>query len=158
MSINPYKGDCKPKNKIDQRAFNINWIPNTVRAFLLSFALLDHIKYKDMPIRKYSVIHTGANTQFGGEMTGFSSVAYQVVTDSAVNIDPIIPASWQIAIEMTILILLFIAQYIENLGIKNMLHCSPHSHDHSLSMMISAYTCKGVFIIDTLILYWALCT
>jgi len=64
-----------------------------VRAFLLSFVLLVHIKYKDIPIRKYNIIHTGANIQFGGEKTGFSRVTYQPVTAEAVNIDPIMPAN-----------------------------------------------------------------
>jgi hypothetical protein len=79
-----------------------------MKAFLLSFALFIHIKYKDIPIRKYNVIHTGANIQPGGEKSGFAKVGYQVVTDKEVNIDPIIPANWQIIIEITNLILLYI--------------------------------------------------
>jgi hypothetical protein len=54
------------------------------------------------------VIHTGANIQPGGEKSGFAKVGYQVVTDKEVNIDPIIPANWQIIIEITNLILLYI--------------------------------------------------
>ena len=54
------------------------------------------------------MIHTGANIPPGGEKSGFAKVGYQVVTDKEVNIDPIIPANWQIIIEITNLILLYI--------------------------------------------------
>ena len=78
-----------------------------MKAFtLLSFTLFIHIEYKDIPIRKYNATHTGANIQLGGEKSGFAKVEYQVVTDEEVNIDPIIPASWQIIIETTNLTLL----------------------------------------------------
>jgi len=61
--------------------------------FLLSFALFCHIKYKDIPIRKYSKTHTDANNQLGGLKFGFFNVGYQEETVDAVNMDPIIPAS-----------------------------------------------------------------
>ena len=67
-----------------------------------------------MPIRKYIITQIGANIQPGGVKSGFSKVTYQFVTDEAVNIDPIMPANWQIVIEITNLILLFIVQYQEN--------------------------------------------
>jgi hypothetical protein len=78
-----------------------------MRAFPLSFALFIHIKYRDTPIRKYNAIQTGANIQPGGEKLGFVRVGYQVVTEEEVNTDPITPASWQTANEITNLILLF---------------------------------------------------
>ena len=52
-----------------------------------------HIKYKDIPIRKYSKTHTGANNQLGGVKLGFINVGYQEETVEAVNTDPIIPAN-----------------------------------------------------------------
>lgn len=109
ISINPYNGDFKPKNKNDQQTFNINWIPNVINDFFLSFALFCHIKYNDIPIRKYSEIHTGPNNQPGGLKSGFINVEYQVDNVEAVNTDPIIPANSQTLIETTNLkILLYI--------------------------------------------------
>jgi len=81
-----------------------------MKTFLLSVVLLVHIKYKDIPIRKYSITHIGANIQPGGVKSGFVKLIYQLVTDVAVNTDPTMPASWQIVIEITNLILLYIAQ------------------------------------------------
>ncbi len=52
-----------------------------------------------MPIMKYNKIHTGANSQLGGLKSGFINVEYQLDTDEAVNIELIIPASWQTPIE-----------------------------------------------------------
>ena len=66
---------------------------------MLSFALFCHIKYKDIPIRKYSKIHTGGNNQAGGLKFGFINVGYQEETVEAVDMDPIRPANWQTAIE-----------------------------------------------------------
>lgn len=63
-----------------------------------------------MPIRKYNVIQMGANIQPGGLKLGFARVAYQLVTDEAVNIDPTIPTNWQIVIEITNIALLFTLQ------------------------------------------------
>ena len=81
-----------------------------MRLFRLFFALFVHIKYRDIPIRKYNVIHTGANIQPGGLKLGFARVAYQLVTDEAVNIEPTIPTNWQIVIEITNIALLFTLQ------------------------------------------------
>ena len=52
----------------------------------------------------------GANFQPGGLKLGFARVAYQLVTDEAVNIDPTIPTNWQIIIEITNIALLFTLQ------------------------------------------------
>jgi hypothetical protein len=81
-----------------------------MKVFLLSFVLFVHIKYRDMPIRKYNVTHIGANIQPGGLKLGFARVEYQLVNDEAVNIDPIIPTNWQIVIEITNIALLFTLQ------------------------------------------------
>ncbi|HSA74061.1 MAG TPA: hypothetical protein VLD84_08920 [Nitrososphaeraceae archaeon] len=56
------------------------------------------------------MIHTGANIQPGGLKLGFAIVAYQLVTDEAVNIEPTIPTNWQIVIEITNIDLLFTLQ------------------------------------------------
>ena len=82
---------------------------NTINDFLLSFALFCHIKYKEIPIRKYSKIHTGANNQLGGLKFGFINVGCQEETVEAVGMDPVIPASWQRTMEAANLrILLYI--------------------------------------------------
>lgn len=67
-----------------------------------------------MPIRKYRITQIGPNIQPGGVKSGFSKVTYQFVTDEAVNIDPIMPANWQIVIEITNLILSYIVQFQRN--------------------------------------------
>jgi hypothetical protein len=66
---------------------------------LLSFDLFCHIKYKDIPIRKYSKTHTGANSQDGGLKFGFINVGYQVDSVEIVNMDPIMPANWHTAMK-----------------------------------------------------------
>ena len=72
-----------------------------------------------MLIRKYNVIHMGANIQAGGLKLGFARVAYQLVTDEAVNIDPTIPTNWQIIIEITNIALLFTLQKQGRVGNKD---------------------------------------
>lgn len=52
----------------------------------------------------------GANIQAGGLKLGLARVAYQLVTDEAVNMDPTIPTNWQIIIEITNVALLFTLQ------------------------------------------------
>jgi hypothetical protein len=81
-----------------------------MKLFLLFFVLFVHIKYRDIPIRKYNVTHIGANIQSGGLKLGFARVGYQLVNDEAVNIDPTIPTNWQIVIEITNITLLFTLQ------------------------------------------------
>ncbi|MGN6559073.1 MAG: hypothetical protein ACTHJ2_00955 [Candidatus Nitrosocosmicus sp.] len=71
--------------------------------------------YKDKPIRKYNIVHTGPNIQDGGENHGFTSVGNQFITDESVNIEPIIPADSQIIIEITNL-KIFLNTYIYNIG------------------------------------------
>lgn len=78
-----------------------------MKLFLLFFVLFVHIKYRDIPIRKYNVTHIGANIQPGGLKLGLARVVYQLVNDEAVNIDPTIPTSWQIVIDITNIALLF---------------------------------------------------
>ena len=100
-------GDFKPKNKKDHNALSINWIPNSIKNCLLYFcfesisAFEFQIIYKDKPIRKHNIVHTGPNNQDGGENHGFTKVGNQVVTDEMVKNEPIIPADSQIIIEIT---------------------------------------------------------
>lgn len=61
----------------------------------------------------------GANIQPGGLKLGFARVAYQLVTDEAVNIDPTIPTNWQIIIEITNIALLFTLQKQGRVGNKD---------------------------------------
>ncbi len=48
-------------------------------------------------MRAKSVIHATEMTDPGGVNQGFSRVVYQVVTELAVNTEPMTPANWQIA-------------------------------------------------------------
>jgi hypothetical protein len=89
-----------------------------MKLLLLFFVLFVHIKYRDIPIRKYNVTHIGANIQPGGEKLGFTKVAYQLVNDEAVNIDPRTPINWQIVIEMTNFTLRFILQNKDGSAMK----------------------------------------
>ena len=61
----------------------------------------------------------GVNIQAGGLKLGFARVAYQLVTDEAVNIDPTIPTNWQIIIEITNIALLFTLQKQGRVGNKD---------------------------------------
>jgi hypothetical protein len=53
----------------------------------------------EIPIRIYSAVQTGKNTQFGGVKNGFWSPAYHVVIAGVVNNEPIMPASKGITIQ-----------------------------------------------------------
>jgi hypothetical protein len=53
-----------------------------------------------MPIRMYSKVQTGPNTQLGGLKEGLFKVLYQESTDSAVNKPPIAPTDNGIARQM----------------------------------------------------------
>ncbi len=106
ISINPYKEDFKPKNKNDHNGLSINWIPNNIKNCFLYFCFDNsvfefQIIYKDKPIRKYNIVHTGPNNQDGGENHGFIKVGNQFDTDEKVKKEPIIPADSQIIIEIT---------------------------------------------------------
>lgn len=80
-----------------------------INDLFLSFAVFCHIKYKDIPIRKYNEIQTGPNNHPGGLNSGFINVGYQVDRVEKVNIEPIMPAIWQTLIERaTLIILLYI--------------------------------------------------
>jgi len=94
ISINPNKGDFNPKKNNDHIALSKSWIPNVIKKIFLSleFILLFQTRYKDIPIRKYSIIQVGANIQFGGAKYGFVNVEYQSGTASNENTEPKMPA------------------------------------------------------------------
>jgi len=50
-----------------------------------------------MPIIRYRLVQTGANTELGGLKTGFRKAAYQPETDCRVKKEPIAPAAKHIA-------------------------------------------------------------
>lgn len=93
MFIIPSKGLLSPKNANDQVILRANCIPKAVSASLFFLYPFIQTRYSDKPIKKYNVIHTGANNHEGGVKNGFSSIAYHVPTDSDVAIDPIMPAN-----------------------------------------------------------------
>ncbi len=99
--MNAKKGFCRPKNKKDHSAFNINCSPKIDIANLIFPFIRSCLKIKnnDIPIKKYKAVQTGANSQLGGLKVGFSRVAYQVSIEDDVNMEPIIPAPRHINIE-----------------------------------------------------------
>src|SRR4030042_1816445 len=103
ITINPYKGDSRPKKITDHKVFSISWIRNTIIAILTCrFSNpLHHTRNAAMPISIYRTVHTGANTQFGGLKAGFSSVAYQVGMALRENMEPMAPAARQATILTT---------------------------------------------------------
>jgi hypothetical protein len=93
--ISPFWGDCMPKKANDQMALTASWAENMAtpcRTALFSSPFCS-IRYREIPIRIYSAVQTGPNTQFGGVKNGFSSRAYHVVIAGVVNNEPIMPAS-----------------------------------------------------------------
>ena len=84
-------------------------------------------KYKEIPMSKYSKVHTGPKTQFGGLNDGFTRDAYQVGMEAKVNMDPINPASWQIRIAKKSCFQ-FIVKIISDLFFRRFLL---HIHEHS---------------------------
>lgn len=107
ISINPYIGDFNPKNKKDHKPLSINWIPNSIKnSWFLCFCVGESVLeiqtiYKDKPIRKYSIIHTGPNSHGGGENHGLTNRGNQFATDEKVKIEPIIPIISHMIIEKT---------------------------------------------------------
>ena len=96
ITKNPPAGERNPKKTADHATFNRIWHAKANIASRLPIGpLLDQIIYSDTAINKYKKFQTGANTQLGGESAGFSSCAYQVPTELAVNAPPIAPAPKQ---------------------------------------------------------------
>jgi len=116
ISMKAYKGNLKPKKIIDQSALRTSWNPNKSNATLDSSVFIPffQIKYSEIPIRKYSVVHTGPKIQFGGLKKGFFNAAYHVGIDDIVKMEPIAPASRQIKIENMSLTALF--SFIQHLN------------------------------------------
>jgi hypothetical protein len=54
-------------------------------------ALCFHTRNKEIPMRKYSVVHTGPNTELGGLKEGLLRVSYHAGMAFAVNIPAIAP-------------------------------------------------------------------
>ena len=57
------------------------------------------IKAKEIPIKIYKVVQTGAKRKLGGEKLGFCKVAYHPGIAGVVKIDPTNPAARQTKIE-----------------------------------------------------------
>jgi hypothetical protein len=65
------------------------------------------MRKKAIPINRYSSTHTGPNSQLGGLKVGFCKLVYHVETELLVKNPPMIPANWQIKMDMTNLIIIF---------------------------------------------------
>ncbi len=110
ISISAAPGLRKPKKIIDQSVFKTNCAPNKTKA--KRFWVRDqgkivhcfHTKYRAMPMRINSVVHTGPKIQLGGDKVGLCNAAYQVGMVVAVNSEPINPAACGKASEMSSLL------------------------------------------------------
>ena len=93
--ISPPAGECIPKKTIDHIVFKKSCIMKIVNAdfttlfFRSSFQTIK----SEIPIIRYSTVHTGPNSQLGGLNEGLFSVAYHVGIESSVNTVPISPAA-----------------------------------------------------------------
>lgn len=71
--------------------------------------VLRQIRNSEIPIRAYSVVHTGAKSQFGGAIFGLRRPLYHVGIEEIVKMEPITPAISQNAtdrISLTVLSIL----------------------------------------------------
>ena len=98
ISIIPPKIKCCPKKINDHSTFSASCIPKTVNApeTRLSWAFFFQTRYAAIPINKNNVVHTGANTQLGGQAAGLTNPEYQPVICDIVKNEPITPAPSQI--------------------------------------------------------------
>jgi len=87
MIISPPAGDCIPKNTMDQIVFKNNCTMKIINAdFTILFLRPSFQTMKsDIPIIRYSTVHTGPNSQLGGLNDGFTSVVYHPLTEEAVK-------------------------------------------------------------------------
>lgn len=99
ISTSAHQRLCAPKKIIDQSVLSSSCTPNTDKAIFTSLRSMPffQIRYAAIPMRAKSIVHTGANIQLGGAISGRTSVAYHVGIDEAVKKLPIMPAAWQIA-------------------------------------------------------------
>jgi len=95
MIISPPAGDCIPKNTMDQIVFKNNCTMKIINADFTILFLRPSFQTmnSDIPIIRYSTVHTGPNSQLGGLNDGLFNAAYQVGMESIVNIVPISPAA-----------------------------------------------------------------
>jgi len=107
ISISPARGDLNPKNKNDHKALRINCTLKRTKAIRVCFSCqpVRHTRNTAIPIKMYRPIQTGANTQSGGVKNGFLSEAYHTGIAGLVKIEPSQPASWQITMLITSLMI-----------------------------------------------------
>ena len=63
-----------------------------------------HMRYREIPIKRYKKIHTGPKIQLGGVNVGFWMVVYHASTELLVNSPPIRPAAWHPSMDINNLI------------------------------------------------------
>jgi len=109
ITTSPNIGDCIPKKMNDHSTFITSCTKNTISATLTPLSADPFLQTRkaDTPIRIYSAVQTGANSQFGGEKLGLARVAYQVGMALLVNMEPIAPAARQ-AMRLTTSLMIFL--------------------------------------------------
>jgi hypothetical protein len=87
--INANNGICIPKNMTGHKKFKNSCRENkTNKEFFCFFNFFCKIKNNETPIKKYSVIQTGAKIQLGGLKKSLCKATYQVVIEGIVKIVP----------------------------------------------------------------------
>ena len=98
-----------PKKETDQKEFRIRFIINNIKEFFVNdfFNPFCQTRYKDIPIKIYSIVQTGPNIQLGGLKNGLTRSAYQELIPVTVAVEPMTPATKDIKIATANFIYLF---------------------------------------------------
>lgn len=95
--MSPARGERNPKKATDHKAFNMSCRMKMASAHrtLTCLQPILHIRNAEIPMRKYSVVHTGMNSHDGGVKDGLIRVGYHCETERLVKKPPIPPAASQ---------------------------------------------------------------
>jgi hypothetical protein len=98
--MKPDKRDWFPKNANDHPIFRRIWTENSIRAVRTSRVAepARRTRKREMPMRIYRVVQTGAKIHDGGVNAGLTRPAYHPGIAGIVTSDPIKPASRHIEI------------------------------------------------------------
>ena len=88
ISAKAAPGDFHPKKIHNHKPFRTSWITKSAMDRFRTALLEFHAFQAATAIKKYKVVHTGPNNQFGGFHDGFRRVGYQVLSALAVGILP----------------------------------------------------------------------
>jgi hypothetical protein len=109
ISTKAPRGLLNPKKINDHKMFRTSWTAKIQMATLTLFLFKPFFQTRKsaIPIRANNVVHTGPNTQFGGDNSGLITFAYHPLIAEEVKIEPITPAISAINTEIVSLKKLF---------------------------------------------------